>query len=111
MRKRTAETRKTAKPIRPSDVADWKRDDYYSAKRDNDPRLPAAVAYLGRRSTDKQAAAELLTRLLESPADSPGRGRPDESPADAESETHRGPNCRAGRQRHARRPGRLSNAS
>ena len=44
--------------------------DFYSAKRDNDPRLAAAVAYLGRRAEAKQAAAELLTGLLESPADS-----------------------------------------
>ena len=79
--RRTAQTRKTAKPIRPNDVADWRRDDYYSAKRDNDPRLAAAVAYLGRRFQDKRAAAELLTGLLESPADT----------LDAEGRTNRVP--------------------
>ena len=41
------------------------------AKRDNDPRLALAVAYLGSLSRDKQADAELLTKLLESPADTP----------------------------------------
>jgi len=64
----TAETRKVTKPIRPNDVADWKRDDYYSAKRDNDPRLVAAVGYLGEHFAGNQSAAELLARLLEAPA-------------------------------------------
>jgi hypothetical protein len=59
------------KPVRPNDVADWKRDDYYSAKRDGDPRLTAAVAWLGERFAGHQSAAELLTRLLELGADDP----------------------------------------
>jgi hypothetical protein len=61
----------TAPSARPKDVADWKRDDYYSAKRDDDPRLAEAVALLGKRFIGKETAAELLTRLLESGADDP----------------------------------------
>ena len=91
-----AQPRKPPKPVRPSDVADWKREDYYSAKRDNDPRLTAAVACLGGRSQDKQAAAELLDQAAGIVGRRPGRGGPDESPADAKSETRRGPHCRAG---------------
>jgi hypothetical protein len=53
---------------RPQDVANWKRDDYYSAKRDGDPQLAAAVTWLGERFAGKESAAELLTRLLDSPA-------------------------------------------
>ena len=59
------------KPVRPSDVADWKVDDYHSARRDGDPRLAAAVAWLGERFAGKESAAELLTRLLELGADDP----------------------------------------
>ena len=57
--------------VRPKDVANWKRDDYYSAKRDGDPRLADAVAWLGERFAGKQSAAELLTRLLEWGVDDP----------------------------------------
>ncbi len=61
--------RKPRKPAHPGNLADWKRDDYYSAKRENDPRLAAAIDCLGKRAGDKQAAAEVLGRLLEPPAD------------------------------------------
>ena len=57
------------KPVRPPDIADWRRDDYYSARRDGDPRLVAAVAYLGEHFAGKPSAAELLIRLLEPPGD------------------------------------------
>ena len=59
------------KPARPEDITDWKRDDYYSAKRDNDPRLAEAVANLGRRFVGNVNAAILLAKLIESPADDP----------------------------------------
>jgi len=59
------------KPTRPKDVSNWKRDDYYSAKRDADPRLVAAVVRLGKQFADKKSAAELLTKLLESSATEP----------------------------------------
>jgi hypothetical protein len=54
------------KSIRPKDFADWKPEDFDSAQRDGDPRLEAAVTQLGERSTDKENAAELLIKLLES---------------------------------------------
>ncbi len=81
---------KPKKPIRPEDISDWKRDDYYSAKRDNDPRLVEAVAYLGRRFIGNENAAILLAKLLEASTDDPflsgnrednGR-RPESDPAD-----------------------------
>jgi hypothetical protein len=55
------------KPARPKDVNDWKREDYYSARREGDPQLVAAVGYLGGHFAGKQSAAELLIRLLEGP--------------------------------------------
>jgi hypothetical protein len=54
------------KPVRPNDVANWKRDDYLSAKRDGDPRLEAAVTRLGERFRGSANAASLLAKLLES---------------------------------------------
>jgi hypothetical protein len=62
---------KAKKPVRPKDIADWKRDDYYSAKRDKDPRLEAAVAQLGKRFVGSEHAAELLTKLLEESSSDP----------------------------------------
>ena len=65
------------KPVRPRDVAEWKRDDYYSAKRDGDRQLVAAVTHLGQRFAGKENAAELLANLLQSPTDDPFTGNPD----------------------------------
>jgi len=45
--------------------ADWKDHDYYIARVMLDPALIPAVAFLGSRDTEKEAAAELLTRLLQ----------------------------------------------
>jgi hypothetical protein len=60
------------KPVRPENITDWRRDDFYSAKRDDDRRLIEAVARLGKKQfADKEATAELLTRLLESGVDDP----------------------------------------
>jgi hypothetical protein len=66
------------KPTRPEEIADWKRDDYYSAQRDGDPRLVAAVAYLGRNFADQQSTAELLVKLLESSAKGTASFDPDD---------------------------------
>lgn len=87
---RQATPPKPQKPIRPEDISDWKRDDYYSAKRDNDPRLVEAVAYLGRRFIGNENAAILLAKLLEAPTDDPflsgnredNNRRPENDPAD-----------------------------
>ncbi|HUG89519.1 MAG TPA: hypothetical protein VML55_01710 [Planctomycetaceae bacterium] len=53
-----------AKPARPEDVAQWKPDDYKSAVRDGDPAFETAVAQLGGRQGDAEAA-ELLAALLD----------------------------------------------
>jgi hypothetical protein len=63
----TPRAQKVKRPARPKEVADWKRDDYYSARKENDPRLVAAVGYLGEHFAGKQSAAELLIRLLAGP--------------------------------------------
>lgn len=77
-----------AKPARPKDVADWKRDDYYSAKQDGDPRLVDAVRRLGERFVGNESAAELLTRLLGASADDPFTSEPnDEDTSHAGSTT------------------------
>lgn len=66
------------KPTRPKDVADWKRDDYYSAQRDGDPRLIDAVVHIGRHFVGNENAAELLVRLLGTSADDPFTNAPDD---------------------------------
>jgi hypothetical protein len=63
------------KPIRPPNITDWRRDDYYSARRDGDPQLSAAVGYVGEHFAGKTSAAELLIRLLE-PSDQAGSPAP-----------------------------------
>ena len=58
---------KGQKPLRPKDVADWKREDYENAAREGDPRLVAAVDYLGTHFAGKESAAEFLLKLLQPP--------------------------------------------
>jgi hypothetical protein len=56
----------------PADVSKWKRDEYYQARRDGDPKLKDAVKYLGKSFSLRQTrdakksdqAATLLVRLL-----------------------------------------------
>lgn len=62
---------KPKKPTLPNDFALWKEADYFIARRDRNPRLPAAVSYLGQHSARDENAVELLVKLLESPADQP----------------------------------------
>jgi hypothetical protein len=52
---------------RPQDVAEWKRDDYFSARADQDSRLVQAVEHMGRRFVGKDTAARMLAQLLEPP--------------------------------------------
>jgi len=60
-----SEDSKVAEEIsRPENVADWKRDDYYSAKKDGDDRLVDAVKYLGEHFAGNPSAAQLLANLL-----------------------------------------------
>ncbi len=68
------------KPPLPENVADWKADDYFRARRENDPKLLEAVAYLGKTFPGKKPAAEGLTKLLkplppEKPAEQPTPGQ------------------------------------
>ncbi len=66
----------------PEEIADWVTDHYYRARREGDPRLPEAVAYLGEHfagTPQADSAAVLLTNLLkksEEPKPKPGAGQP-----------------------------------
>ena len=98
------------KPIRPSDVADWKVDDYYQRQ----TRRRSAIG--GRRSlAGRTVCRQRERRRTADQAAGIGGGRsvwgdPPAARAGAESETHRGDCRRAGRQRHAagRRDARTS---
>ena len=74
-----------AKSGRPEAVADWRPEDFHSAKVEADPKLLAAVTYLGDAFVGNEGAAELLIKLLaaeprpagaasQSPAGRSGRG-------------------------------------
>ena len=62
------------KPARPKDVAEWTPGDFFSARRDNDPRLIEAVTYHGKHFVTKESA-ELLAKLLEPPSADPAARR------------------------------------
>jgi len=53
------------RPKRPEQIAEWKEEDYFTARAEGDPRLVEAVALLGRRQSDREDAARVLTRLLQ----------------------------------------------
>jgi|GEM_PF-2832969 len=68
------------KPPLPENVADWKAEHYFRARRENDPKLLEAVAYLGKTFPGKKTVAEGLTELLkplppEKPAEQPVPGQ------------------------------------
>jgi len=59
---------------RPENFADWKKEDYFAARAENDPRLLEAVAYLGNQFVGSPNVAQGLAALLappEAPAASP----------------------------------------
>ena len=76
-------------PKRPKEVAQWKPDDYLSAKKDGDPQLIVAVTLMGKKYPENAKAATLLVKLLavekkETPEDeenSLGGRRGEEGPA------------------------------
>ena len=55
------------KPVRPTNFADWKKDDFLAARAEGDPRLPGAITDLGQRSKGNPAAVAFVTSLLEAP--------------------------------------------
>ena len=66
----------------PEEISEWVTDHYYQARKQRDPRLIEAVAYLGEHfagSDRADEAAQLLTNLLEKseePEPKPGARRP-----------------------------------
>ena len=68
------------KPPLPENVAKWKPEHYFRARRENDPKLLEAVAYLGKTFPGKKPAAKGLTKLLkplppEKPPEQPAPGQ------------------------------------
>ena len=59
-----------APPPRPDDVAQWKKEDYFSARVEGDPRLLDAVAHLAQ-FVDSASVAEGLADLLKPPPSPP----------------------------------------
>ena len=50
----SSSSKQPTRPGRPKDVVDWRLDDYHSAKCEGDPRLVAAVDYLGTHFAGKE---------------------------------------------------------
>lgn len=60
------------KPSRPEDLSEWKKADFLSAKRENDPHLVEAVQRLGMRRAGDASIVEILVALLtETPVEKP----------------------------------------
>lgn len=57
------EPEKEKNPL-PDDLSKWKKEDYFRARKENDPRLLQAIARLGKKAPDSISAAQLLTELL-----------------------------------------------
>lgn len=75
-------TEKEQIPPLPEDVAKWKKEDYFRARRENDPRLLLAVAYLSEKAQGSEPVAEGLTEMLKPlPVEQPPAASP--SPAAA----------------------------
>jgi len=55
------------RPQRPQDLAQWKKEDYFSARAEGDARLVEAVGYLAQRFVGNAPAARMLGQLLEPP--------------------------------------------
>lgn len=54
-------------PKRPEDIADWRKDDYTTARADADPLLIEAVGHFGERFKGDAVAARMLAELLAPP--------------------------------------------
>jgi len=65
------------KPPLPDDVAKWEKEHYFRARRENDPKLLEAIAYLVKTFPGKSTVAEGLTELLKPlPPEKPAEGTP-----------------------------------
>jgi hypothetical protein len=60
----TANAKPPEIPPLPDDVAQWKREDYFRARLENNPKLVDAIARLGERTRGSAPAAQGLTFLL-----------------------------------------------
>ncbi|MBN2473923.1 MAG: hypothetical protein JXB62_04915 [Pirellulales bacterium] len=68
---------------RPEDVAEWIKEDYFSARAENDPKLLEAVRYLGEQFVGNTNVAAGLAALLPPPKvepDEPKEGQPQQPP-------------------------------
>jgi len=76
-RRPAAESRTTAPKLTklPEQFADWKPENYVTAKREGNPRFAEAVAFLGKSYVGSENAAQLLVRLLSTPSQQPSGSR------------------------------------
>ena len=74
--------RRQAKPALPDDFAQWKPEDFVSAKEANDPKLAQAIEALGKANAGKPIVATIARAILkaaepkEKPKEQPRRDRP-----------------------------------
>ena len=89
----------------PDDVSQWKKEDYFRARVENNPKLVEAVARLGEKTRGSIPAAQGLIALLMPlpPMPPPGAGPPAAAPGTAAAGSPRPAPQRAHRQARRRR--------
>ena len=75
----TADQKPQEKPKRPEKVEDWKREDYFTAKAEGDPKLVDALRYFGQKFIGKSSAALMLEELIR--VEHPPAPKPEEKTA------------------------------
>jgi len=60
----TGEQKPQEKPKRPEKVEDWKREDYFTAKAEGDPKLVNALQHFAQKFVGKPSAALMLEELI-----------------------------------------------
>ncbi len=63
---------------RPEKVEDWKREDYFSARAEGDPKLVEALQYFGQKFVGNASAALMLEELIR--VETPPAPKPEEKP-------------------------------
>ena len=58
------EPAKAPPPSVPDDVSTWKREDFFRARQQNNPKLPLAIAFLTEKAPGSEPVAQGLTELL-----------------------------------------------